>query len=92
MTRLQWRCYRNLSSTDAIINVGKKLWCNVVGVGAFRRQPGKLPGEEAFEKGFYIKLGVWHDACIQEEVVQPVVPAAENQTQMCYTVVPNLNN
>lgn len=34
-----------------------------------------LPGEEAFEEGFYIKLRVWHDPCIQVNVVQPVIPA-----------------
>lgn len=55
----------------------------------------KVPGEEAFVKGYYIKLWVWHDACIQVEVVQPVIPAVDIQShtyciQFSNTVVPNL--
>lgn len=38
-----------------------------------------VPGEEASEKSFYIKLWVWHDACIQVEVIQPLIPAGDKQ-------------
>lgn len=38
-----------------------------------------VPGEEAFEKGVYIKLWVRHDACVEEKVVQPIVSAEGNQ-------------
>lgn len=43
------------------------------------QRQAKIPGEEAFEKGCEIKLWVWHDACVQVEVVQPVVPAKEER-------------
>lgn len=37
------------------------------------------PGEEASEEGFHVKMWVWHDACVQVQTVQPVVPAEENR-------------
>lgn len=37
------------------------------------------PGEEASEKGLHVQLWVRHDACVQVETVQPVVPAAGRQ-------------
>lgn len=37
------------------------------------------PGEETSEKGFPVKMWVWHDACVQVETVQPVVPATGKQ-------------
>lgn len=37
------------------------------------------PGEETSEKGFHVQLWVRHDACVQVETVQPVVPAAGRQ-------------
>lgn len=40
----------------------------------------KAPGEETSEKGFDVKMWIWHDACVQVETVQPVVPAAGKQT------------
>lgn len=40
----------------------------------------KIPGEEAPEKGCYIKLWVWHDACVQVEIVQPMVPVEDKRT------------
>lgn len=39
-----------------------------------------LPGEEPFKKGLYIKLWVWHDACVQVEVIQPVIPVENRRT------------
>lgn len=39
-----------------------------------------IPGEEALEEGFHIKLWVGHDACIEIEVVQPVVPVGHTNT------------
>jgi len=52
-----------------------------------RRGHFGVPGEEALEKGFHIKLGVWHDACVQVEVVQTVVPAGINHTSCIGTSV-----
>lgn len=39
----------------------------------------RAPGEETSEKGFHVKMCIWHDACVQVETVQPVVPAAGKQ-------------
>lgn len=36
-----------------------------------------LPGEQTFKKGHYIKLRVWHNACVQVEAVEPVVPEGD---------------
>lgn len=43
----------------------------------------RIPGEEAFEKGFYIKLWVGHDACVEVDVVQAVVPADDSRGYAC---------
>lgn len=80
-TRLQRRHDRNLSSSEAAQGVGNKKQLQKSDNTKCCMWAGKIdraPGEEAFEKGFDIKLRVWHDTCVQVEVVQPVIPAAHN--------------
>lgn len=49
------------------------------------KKSSNVPGEEAAEKGFHIKMWVWHDAGVQVETVQPVVPAAGKQPLVIFS-------